>query len=151
MKNSAPRWYEGLLLAQIMGLVLLVVSYLRVVGDSQSMAFRNRVLESLYAGPIWGTTLGNNLMWFAAAVLLLHVMYATACWVLGRLSARAWPSLKATPRQHVLLWFILVTAGVLANNAATFVASSLGEPYAEMMTPTVFGVRSAARSGLPCS
>jgi arylsulfatase A-like enzyme len=140
MKSSSGRWHDGLLLAQIMGLVFLAVSYLRIVGDSQSVTFRTRILESLYAGPIWGTKLGNNLILFAAAVLLVHVLYATACWMLGRMSARAWPSLQATRGQHVLLWFVVVTAGLLANNAAVFVQSSLGEPYAEQMTQVVFGV-----------
>ncbi|HEY6125069.1 MAG TPA: sulfatase-like hydrolase/transferase [Steroidobacteraceae bacterium] len=141
MKNSAPRWHDGFLLTQVLALSLLVLSYLRTIGDSQSMAFRSHILDALYAGPIWGTKLGYNLLFFALSVVLVHVLYGLVCWGLGRLSARAWPSAKTTLRQHLLLWFLLLTAGVLANNAATFSQSALGQPYAETMTALVLGTK----------
>jgi hypothetical protein len=140
MNTSKHRRFEGLLLSLLLGLLLLFLSYLRIVGDSQSMEFHDFVLDSLFAQPIWGTMLGNSLLFFAFGVVFIHALYAIACWLMAVLSARAWPSLAATRRQHVLLWFLLLTVALLANNAATFVGSSLGEPYAEMMTPRVLGI-----------
>ena len=140
MKSVAPPWHHGLVLALVLALMLLFVSYLRTIGDSQSMVFHDRVLESLYAGSIWGTTLGDNLVKFTLAVLFVYAMYGLACWAMALLSARAWPAAQVTRRQHVLLWFILFTFGVLANNAASFNTSALGQPYAEAMMPPLFGV-----------
>ncbi len=140
MITPAKKWHDGLVLSQVLALLLLGLSYLRIVGDSQTMAFRDRVLESLYAGPIWGTLLGYNLIKFGLALFMLHVVYGAACWIMGHISARAWPAAKTSVRQNVMLWFLLFTAGVLANNASTFAASSLGEPYAEIMTRSLLGL-----------
>ena len=140
MKPSPPRWHDGLVLGLILAVGLLVLSYLRLIGDSQSMSFRDHVLDSLYAGSIWGTTLSYNLVKFGAAMLLLHLLYGAACWLMGGLSFRAWPSEKTTRRQHVVLWFVAFTVALLANNASTFTNSSLGEPYAEIMSTKVLGV-----------
>jgi hypothetical protein len=139
MKAPVARWHHGLILAQALGLVLLGLSYVRIFGDAtQSMLFSSQEFLVMFDGPVWGTTLGNNLVFFVLAVLLLHLLYGTVCWILGHLSARAWPTDGATIRQHVLLWFVLVTVGLLANNSAEFVASSLGEPYAAQMSRSVF-------------
>ncbi len=141
MKSSTTRWFDGLLLAQGLGLLLLLLSNSRTVGDSQSMLFHNKVLESVFAGPIWGSTLGYNLVFLAFAMILVHALYGVACWAISRASLRAWPSLKATPKQHLLLWFVVVTIGLLAHNAANYSTSSLGEPYAPVMTQEILGVR----------
>jgi hypothetical protein len=140
MNSPHRRWLDGFVFAQVLALVLLVLSYVRIIGDSTSLAFRNRVLDSLYAGSIWGTTLGFNLVKFALGLLLVHLLFGVASWAMGHLSSRAWPSAKTTMRQHVLLWFVVLTVGLLANNAATYTSSSLGEPYAEIMTSQVLGV-----------
>ena len=50
MTSSKTRWFDGLLLAQGLGLLLLLLSNSRTVGDSQSMLFRNKVVESVFAG-----------------------------------------------------------------------------------------------------
>ena len=48
--------------------------------------------------------------------LLVHLLFGLACWIMGRLSLRAWPSDKATPRQHVLIWFILFAGAADFSN-----------------------------------
>lgn len=140
MNAAKTRWHDGLLLSQGLALLLLLLSHLRTLGDSQSLAFHDKVLESVFAGPIWGSVLGYNLVFFTLAMVAAHALYGEACWVLSRLSLRAWPSLKATPHQHLLLWFVVVTTGLLAHNAAVFSTSSLGEPYADAMTPRFLGL-----------
>lgn len=139
MKQSTTRWYDGVPLALGLALALLLVSYLRVIGDSQTMLFHSKVLDTVFSGPIWGSALGYNLVFMALAMVLIHVLYAAAVWAASRASLRAWPSLKATSNQHLLLWFLIVTIGLLANNAAVYSTSSLGEPYAELMTPRFLG------------
>jgi arylsulfatase A-like enzyme len=139
MKPSTPRWYAGLPLALGLAMVLLLISYSRVIGDSQTMLFRSKVLDSVFAGPIWGTALSYNLVFLALAMILTHSLYAAAFWAAARASLRAWPSLKATPNQHLLLWFVVFTVGLLAHNAAVYSTSSLGEPYAELMTQVFLG------------
>ncbi len=141
MKPSTTRWYDGLPLALGLALVLMLISYSRIIGDTQSMVFRSKVLDSVYAGPIWGSALGNNLVFLAFAMILTHALYGAAIWAASRVSLRAWPSLKGTANQHLLLWFIIVTIGLLAHNAAIYSTSSLGEPYAEIMTPLFLGVQ----------
>lgn len=138
---TSPRRFDGLLAAQGLALLLLLLSYARIVGDSQSMLFHDHVLDSVFAGPIWGSKLGYNLVFFSLAMVFLHALLGLAYWVLARMSVTAWPSLKATPRQHLLLWFVVITIGLLANNAAVFSTSSLGEPYAATMTRALLGVR----------
>jgi hypothetical protein len=137
MKAPASTRWQGFWLAQALALGLLLLSFLRIAGDTQSMLFSNQVLDVLFAGPIWGTKLGYNLLWFGLALLLLHVFFGICCWLMGRISARAWP---AGVRQHVFIWFIVFSGGLLANNAASFVESSLGEPYAAAMTVKFAGM-----------
>jgi hypothetical protein len=141
MKPSTSHWYDGLLFSQGLALLLLLLSHVRTAGDSQSMLFRDYVLDSVFAGPIWGSALGYNLVFFALAMVAVYILYGAGCWALSRLSVRAWPSLQATPNQHLLLWFVVLTIGLLAHNAAIFSTSSLGEPYAAAMTHVVLGVR----------
>jgi arylsulfatase A-like enzyme len=141
MNIPKTRWHEGLLLSQGLALLLLLISNARTIGDSQSMLFHNKVLESVFAGPIWGTTLGYNLVFLALAMIAVHALFGLVCWATSRASVRAWPSLKATSNQHLLLWFVILTIGLLSNNAASYSTSSLGEPYAEVMTPEFLGIR----------
>src|SRR6186713_1456920 len=108
---------QGLLPALGLSLALLVLSYLRIAGDSQSLKFRDNVLDSMMAGQVLGTTLSLNLIKFGLAVLLLHLLFGCACWMVARLSMRAYGTAKASPNQQLLLWFIVLTVGVLATNA----------------------------------
>lgn len=141
MNTSTPRWRDGVLLSQVLALLLLALSYLRFSVNLGGRVFNDQVFDALFAGPIWGTKLGYNLVYFALAALLIHCVFGAMCWLLGQLSARAWPSEKTTLRHHILLWFIALTVGLLANNAAVFFKSSLGEPYAAVMNLHILGLR----------
>jgi arylsulfatase A-like enzyme len=116
----------------------MMLSYARIVGDSQSMGFRGEVLETIFGNSFWGTALMWHMAGFVAALTLLHLVYGAICWAIGTLSATLSP--KALPaeqqkneRQHVVLWFALLTIGLLAFNSAAFTRSSLGSPYARAM------------------
>ena len=133
---------KNLLLGLVMGLVLMLLSYARIVGDSQSMAFREEVLDTIFAGAIWGTQLMWNLIWFGVALTALHLVFGAASWGLGTLSAglSPKPDQQKNERQHVVLWFALLTLGILAFNSAEFSRSSLGSPYARIMTNPIAGL-----------
>jgi hypothetical protein len=137
---KSTRW-QGLLLAQSLSVVLIALSFVRIVGDAQSKGFRGVVLATVFGGSsIWGTTLVQNIALFSAALLFVHLLFGFACWLLARASAVAWPSKEVPLRQHVFIWFILMTIGLLAHNAATFPRSSLGSPYARTMMIPIAGV-----------
>jgi len=136
---------KNLLLALALGLALLLLSYARIIGDSQSMGFREEVLDTIFGGAILGTRLMWNMVWFGVALTLLHLAYGAFCWGVGTLSAEIDP--KPTPaeqekqaRQHVVLWFALLTIALLAANSANFSRSSLGSPYARAMGVSVAGI-----------
>ncbi len=127
---ARPR-LQGLILALLLGTALALLSYARRAGDMNSALFRGGVMEALLAGRFWGTALARNVLLFAAALLLLHLLFGLVCWVLACSSERAWPRADASRRQWVWLWALLLTGGLLLHNAAAFPDSSLGAPYAE--------------------
>jgi len=132
--GKRPRaWREGLLTAVSLGVALLLLSLLRLAGDSQSSLFHDSVLDSILSGHLSGSALARNVVLFVLAILALHVAYGAACLLPARLSYFAWPRTKSTLKQHLLLWFIATTAWLLLSNATHFPRSSLGSPYAEAL------------------
>jgi len=127
-----------------MGLLLMLMSYSRIVGDSQSMAFREDVIDTIFAGSIWGTTLMWNLIWFGVALTVLHLAFGAVCWGIGTLSAGIAPrpdgNQQKNERQHVILWFAILCIAILAYNSAEFAHSSLGSAYALVLATPVAGV-----------
>ena len=143
MNNVAvktSRW-QGLLLAEALSVILLALSYLRIVGDVQSKGFRGAVLNTVFGGGgIWGTTLARNVALFVLALLCLYLLFGLVTWLVARASAVAWPSKEVPFWQHVLIWFIVMTVGLLAHNSAAFPRSSMGSPYATTMMSSIAGV-----------
>jgi hypothetical protein len=133
---------NNLWLALGLGILLMALSYARIVGDSQSMQFREDVTETIFAGSIWGTRLGWNLVWFIVALTALHLAFGVLSWVIGTISAglSPRPDPQKQERQHVVLWFALLTIGLLAYNSAEFSRSSLGSAYARIMMWPVAGI-----------
>jgi arylsulfatase A-like enzyme len=130
----------GFGLAAALALGLLLLSYIRLAGDTMSTAFRNVVHDSVFAGSIWGTALARNLMLFACALVILHLGLALACWLMARLSAYAFPRFNATLNHWVLVWFCASGAVILIANAALYPHTSLGAPYAHLVRAEWAGV-----------
>jgi hypothetical protein len=130
----------GLGLALALGLGFLVLSFSRLAGDTISAAFHNVVHESALAGPFWGTALSRNLLVFVSILLTLHLCFGAACWAMARLSAFAFSTVRATPRQWVLLWCSLGFVTILIANAALYPNSSLGRPYADQVRAGFGGI-----------
>jgi hypothetical protein len=135
------RW-QGLLQAELLSVILLALSYLRIVGDAQSKGYRGAVIDTVFGGGgIWGTTLARNVAFFVLALLLLYLLYGSIAWLLARASEIAWPSSQVPLWQHVLIWFIVMTIALLAHNAAVFPRSSMGSAYATTMMVPIAGIR----------
>jgi arylsulfatase A-like enzyme len=85
-----------------------------------------------------------NLIGFGLALTLVHLLFGALCWAVGTSSASIAPNpkieLQKHERQHVLLWFALLTIAVFAFNSAVFSRSSLGSFYARTATVEVGGI-----------
>ncbi len=135
--GSNTRWYDGLLLAKGRGPA--PVAAVACADGGRQPVHRSsivRVLDSVFSGPIGRLRPPLcRMVFFTLAMVAVHALFGAG--LLGdcsRLSMRAWPTLKATPNQHLCA---LVRGGyhcLLAHNAAVFSTSSLGQPYAPVMT-----------------
>ena len=121
-------------------MVLLLVSYARIVGDVGSAAFNIQIVRSALDDPLWHTRLGLNIVLFGLALLALHLAFGVCCWLLAVLSGKAFPNARASRRQWILGWFLLGAAWILIANTARFPHSSLGEPYSAIAGTRLFGV-----------
>lgn len=132
MNKAASRIPQGLLLGPLLGISLLVLSYLRLAGDTQSPLFEHAAFKAVFeGGPIMGTRLATLVGWFVAAQLLLHVVFGAACCLLAHLTLRAFPTAHTTARALTALWFVLAAAALMLWNAGHYPHSALGAPYEE--------------------
>jgi arylsulfatase A-like enzyme len=128
--KPSPSRLEGLGVAGLLGLALMVLSFSRRFGELGTLQFQNGVLDSMFANGVWGTALGRNLFMFVLALTATHAGYAIAVWLLARASAFAFPAAAVTRKQWVLVWAMASAVWLLVANAALFPGSSLGSPYA---------------------
>lgn len=126
--------------ALLMSFAFLAVASLQKFSDMNSILFSTPIIDTVVAGSIWGTRLGVNLVLFALAVLLLHVLFAIAGWGLGRASVSAWPSVSTSSRQWVLLWMLLGIGAATASSAGLYHNSALAKNYGHLARAVVGGV-----------
>lgn len=131
---------SSVVFSMALGLTLLALSYVRVLGDTTSAAFRTDIIVAALTGPVWSTSLGNNLAVFGATQIAVHVGFGLLCLGLARLSIFSRPENKHTEKTLTLFWFAICTAWLLTMNAASFRTSSLGAPYAELATTSWHGL-----------
>jgi hypothetical protein len=118
-------------LAIAIALAFLVMSFVRLAGDTLSAAFHNVVHDSVFAGSMWGTALARNLAVFVLTLVAVYLCLAVVTWALARASAFAFPRVKATGSHWVLIWSCLIIGTILIVNSALYPHSSLGQPYAK--------------------
>lgn len=138
-KKPASPQPSGAGLAICLGVLLLVASFARLLGDMNSAAFDMKIISSALTDPFWHTRLSVNVALFAFALLALHVAFAMLSWLLAGASRKAWPDVRCSPRQWVLIWFIGGVVWLLLANAARFAHSSLGEPWHALANTAVLG------------
>lgn len=140
MRQATKNTLLDVCIAATLGIVLLILTYVRVLGDSQSAALDGKIIRTVMAQPIWGTALAGNLASFVGALLLTYVGFGLLCLGFSHLSRRAWPRSKNSTRTWLILWFMLSTFWVLVANASWYPFSSLGSPYAAMAGSNWHGI-----------
>jgi arylsulfatase A-like enzyme len=130
MDTKRTRSRLDLAIAVGLGIFLLLASYVRVWGDTDSAAFDGKILRATLSQPIWGTALAYRLSLFVAALIVVYGLFGLMCFMLAKLARHAWPESKNSTRTWIMLWFILGTLWILVANATWFPLSSLGAPYA---------------------
>ncbi len=132
MRQDMKKNCADIALATALGVMLLLLSYLRILGDSNSAAFDGKIIRTVMSQPIWGTALAGNLASFVGALVLTYGSFGLLCLGLAHLSRRAWPDSKNSTRIWMILWFILATFWILVANASWYPSSSMGSPYAAL-------------------
>jgi arylsulfatase A-like enzyme len=131
---------KALLVAVVSGLVMLVGSFARTVGDTGSAAFGGLVIDETLARPIWGTALGWNLVAFVAALILIHFLLGLLAWAMAHVTRAAFPRSSNGLVTWTLVWVLALATWVFAANAAWYPLSSLGEPYRDVVRASLFGI-----------
>ncbi|MGE3712408.1 MAG: hypothetical protein AB7G35_22405, partial [Hyphomicrobiaceae bacterium] len=137
--NGSKSRFEGLLLACLSAVAIMLLSFLRTLGDTGSMRFRGAVLDSVVSTPLLGTALGGDLLRFVLGQLFVHLVFGGLCWTLAVFAQESWPKVKATRCQWVLIWLIAGTGIAFVSNAALYPWTSLGEPYSSFATAEILG------------
>jgi arylsulfatase A-like enzyme len=111
----------------------------------------DRVISSALAGPIWRTQLGFNIVSFALALVALHLCYALLLWLLGLVSAHAYPQLSSKRWLWILVWFLASSFWLVLANAEYFPHSEMGFLHRmaaaqPILGTTLFGAMSALLS-----
>lgn len=129
-RSSPESPIAGLPLALLLGILLLLLSYLRLAGMLGTAAFQMpRLVTQTLTEPLWETRLGFNIVAFALVQLGMHLLFGAGCWLMAVASQRAWPNAMRSRRQWVFVWFLAATIWLLIANASRFPRSALGEPY----------------------
>src|SRR5688572_32702267 len=118
---AAERPMAGLLIAVLGSQLFLALSFLRAWGDANSMIFRTSlVIDATLNQPIWDTALAWHIAAFVGALLLVHFVLGAAIWGLAKLSRRAWPNSRNSPRVWSGFWLVLAAGWILVANATWF-------------------------------
>lgn len=131
---------EGLLFAVALSQLLLLLSFVRLLGDTNSAAFAGKIFNSIFSEPIWNTRLGLNIALFSAALGLLHAAFGAAAWGMALASQAAFPKSKNSRRQWILLWLTVLGLLVVVANAARFPHSATGSELNALVSAQWHGV-----------
>src|SRR6185312_14377268 len=144
--------WRGVGTAALMSFALLVLSFVRRIGDMGTVGFHNGLLDNMLVD-VRGTALGRNITLFCISLVLTHAAFGLVCWLLARLSRYAFPDVKASRVQWVVIWSAALAIWLLIENAAMFPHSSLGGPYADLVRagPGVFNLFNIATVLLVCA
>ena len=142
MKFARFRIPRGLLLACMLSLAFMLLSFARLAGDSQSTMFDHAAFKAVFEGPILGTRLATFIGWFVIWLTMLHLALGLACWLLAQVTRRAWPAAATTDiRKLVAIWFAGTAAWLLIWNSGNYPLTSIGRSYA--------GIAGVGIAGLP--
>jgi len=141
----------NLVIACTAPLLVLVLSYMRIVGDAGAGAIDGAVLETIIDVPLWDTALGANLALFVLAQVAVHISFGLSCLAFAYICNFAWGTSSCTVRSWLLLWLAAGMLWVLIANATWFPATALGSPYAQLATIHWHGINALGAISLVLS
>lgn len=143
--RSSDVWF-----AVTLGLCFQSLCFVRIGADANVLLPNQVVLSSVFDESFWRSTLALNAALFAGAHALLAATFGLLCWLLARLSIRAWPGALIGCKKWTMAWLVFGAVWLLIENAATYRWSSLGELYFAAVTTERLGISVAklARAAL---
>lgn len=116
------------MLCMALAFTLMAVSFCELLPQFGFIFDGDNVLRSVTGSKILGTRLGDEIIWFICAQLLLYCAYAIALFATARATA-----MVLRPRQPqrtiILGWFLASAAAILASSACLYPWSIAGEYY----------------------
>ena len=94
LQNPGPR--AQLFVALLLGLGFLAVCVWWSLADLMAALATDKVTASLVYGQVLGPVLTDRLLWFALALLVLHLAFGLLAFGLARLTAAALPGVAAS-------------------------------------------------------
>ncbi len=127
MKRLSPRFSDaaiGLTLALLLGAGFLVLCVWWTLADLIQAISGDLVTSSMVRDQVVGPVLGARLVWFAVALVVVHLSLGLTAFGLARMTVTAAPRFAAGRSVLlVLLWFILLVAIALTANTHWYPAS----------------------------
>lgn len=130
-----------LLVASGWALAFLAIAVMQQLGTFGAMSSDWAGLLDSMGIRFWGTPLAGEVARFAAAVLLVHLLFASLCWLLFRLALIAFPTWQRRRWQVLLACLTVMTLWVLLANAALFPRSLSGFDAEWPRAPLIVGIR----------
>lgn len=140
VEQAGRRRTAGFWLAVLLGIAFQALCFLRIGLDAKVLLPQERVLRSVFDTPLWESTLAKHAVFFALAHLFLAGTFGITCWLLARMSLRAWPDTQLTRAKWIAAWIVLGAVWLFVANAALFRWSSLGEFYHEAVSVEWLGI-----------
>src|SRR3954468_16940146 len=140
MKMPVVRIPRGLLLAFVLSLAFMLLSYARLAGDTNSPIFDHAAYKAVFDRPILGTALATHIAWFVIWLSILHLALGTCCWLLARATQIVLPAKAVEIRRLVALWFIGAAAWLLTWNSGHYPRSAIGSYYARPASAEIGGL-----------
>jgi arylsulfatase A-like enzyme len=131
---------EGLWLACILGWLFAAPAAWEVWLGSARLFATDSDVSVILDGSMWTTPLGQDLILFMLAQLLVHAAFGVACWLLALLTLHAWPRSGLSRRQWVLVWLVLTGFWLLLIHSVQFPRTYLGGRYRAMAHAEWLGI-----------
>jgi hypothetical protein len=146
MRSSAApdwTWHKGFWLSIVLGYVLLLMSFSRVLTQYRFLFWEDKVLASIVDVSLFGTLLGRQVLAFVLGQLLLYGAFGVSAWLLARLTHFGFQPKQTKRSELVLAWFLLLTIATFIANAYYVPWSGLGDFFADTVSYEVFGIAAA--------
>lgn len=141
--NHRPGAWSGLALSQLLGLAFLAFCLWWVWREVALVLPNDRITASLSVQQTLGPALQQQLLRFAAALLLCHALLGVAAFALARLTEAAFAGPPPARRAWLVTgWFALLVGLTMAANVSWYPSSRFVSPESWFLTE-ILGLRVA--------